>query len=720
MKLLIKTINNLVTNKMINFIIFCLILISVDTIAQNETINCAEARKKYLELNPDVAKAGMDAWAHYTYYGKKEGRIWPSCNNSNSESTLKDATINQNNVIQSTCVSDVASSEFEYLVTLGKSWSKPISQYDTIGINNQFDFTEKPLPVLSENFVNPATDLNVKDKLKKFDNFLKGGDSLVVLLAKKKIELATYPHDLLIKYNYRLNEYFSSFERNYRIIVSSEKNVFDKVKEFGYVTTDRGFTALFISPDKKSKKLERKLVKILSKQKAISLDKNNLKEYLMKMYGFNEAYIAQYQELKDCIASLDNLMTYFSKYFIKLNSSDSYKSLMYIGPSVNNIPNGFGILVSDKKKLLMSGYWEEGFPVLLYSVNNYHYIENGDEKGSYKYLALTSANNKYKRRMIKLYEQIYSKSNVSCFDIYIGECDNKDGRYGYGSYFSEKNIKEKVSYYTGYWGSNGEKNGNGKLYSDNYEYSGEWRNGELPSGKLTWPDKHIVYTGQFSSDLNMNGMGKKTYSNGLIQEGLFENGSFMKSLAQIEQEKIQQEQEQAKREVLLALEKTLSELKKAADNEKRMDKALFITDMNEVLDNPNYYFGKVIQIVARSGNIDQQDRNTVVPDGYVKNQMFKNTPYYRNDLKITEGDLINWKHVTEVNSDITITINIPNRFFENDLIPKPRGSMNYYTLWLDVYPMRESRSSSVNGHYNSGGSSKDVNFELLHIQRYKQ
>jgi hypothetical protein len=41
--------------------------------------NCESARKDYLEKNPDVKKAGIDPWTHYNYYGKNEGRIWPSC-----------------------------------------------------------------------------------------------------------------------------------------------------------------------------------------------------------------------------------------------------------------------------------------------------------------------------------------------------------------------------------------------------------------------------------------------------------------------------------------------------------------------------------------------------------------------------------------------------------------------------------------------------------------
>lgn len=43
--------------------------------------NCEGARKKYLQMNPDVAEANMDAWEHYIQYGKKEGRVWYECVN---------------------------------------------------------------------------------------------------------------------------------------------------------------------------------------------------------------------------------------------------------------------------------------------------------------------------------------------------------------------------------------------------------------------------------------------------------------------------------------------------------------------------------------------------------------------------------------------------------------------------------------------------------------
>jgi len=46
------------------------------------------ASQLYLQQNPDVAAAGMDAWAHYQRYGQNEGRAWPSDSGSSSSSNL--------------------------------------------------------------------------------------------------------------------------------------------------------------------------------------------------------------------------------------------------------------------------------------------------------------------------------------------------------------------------------------------------------------------------------------------------------------------------------------------------------------------------------------------------------------------------------------------------------------------------------------------------------
>jgi hypothetical protein len=65
----------------IKFFIIAIFIItnSFISFSQSNLENCEVARTKYLEQNPDVAKAKMDPWSHYQSFGKREGRIWPSC-----------------------------------------------------------------------------------------------------------------------------------------------------------------------------------------------------------------------------------------------------------------------------------------------------------------------------------------------------------------------------------------------------------------------------------------------------------------------------------------------------------------------------------------------------------------------------------------------------------------------------------------------------------------
>jgi hypothetical protein len=63
------------------FILSFLFLFSTLTYSQNSEQDCDAARQKYLQQNPDVARAGINAWTHYTSLGKNEGRKWPNCDN---------------------------------------------------------------------------------------------------------------------------------------------------------------------------------------------------------------------------------------------------------------------------------------------------------------------------------------------------------------------------------------------------------------------------------------------------------------------------------------------------------------------------------------------------------------------------------------------------------------------------------------------------------------
>lgn len=56
--------------------IIALIFVQISGFAQQ---NCESARKKYLQMNPDVANAKLDAWYHYLKYGIDEGRDWYEC-----------------------------------------------------------------------------------------------------------------------------------------------------------------------------------------------------------------------------------------------------------------------------------------------------------------------------------------------------------------------------------------------------------------------------------------------------------------------------------------------------------------------------------------------------------------------------------------------------------------------------------------------------------------
>ena len=61
------------------YLIICINIIALPLYSQNNEENCYGAAKKYLEENPDVAKARMDPWSHYNRFGKREGRKWYSC-----------------------------------------------------------------------------------------------------------------------------------------------------------------------------------------------------------------------------------------------------------------------------------------------------------------------------------------------------------------------------------------------------------------------------------------------------------------------------------------------------------------------------------------------------------------------------------------------------------------------------------------------------------------
>jgi hypothetical protein len=85
----------------------------------------------------------------------------------------------------------------------------------------------------------------------------------------------------------------------------------------------------------------------------------------------------------------------------------------------------------------------------------------------------------------------YDVSGNGIYNKCIGDCQN-----GYGTYTAKEGI------YKGHW-KDGRVHGKGIFEGSEYTYDGEYVNGK------------------------QHGQGKKTYTNGTIEEGLFENGEFV-------------------------------------------------------------------------------------------------------------------------------------------------------------------------------------------------
>jgi hypothetical protein len=506
-----------------NFLIFALLLFSFNSDAQSESINCEVARKKYLELNPDVAKAGMDAWIHYSNFGKREGRIWPPCINT----TVEIANPKHTN-----------DSLFKDIASIGNLSKKEISQYNINYIHNQFDFNEKPLSVLtgSQNLV--GLKLNGFKEKEILDNFLRGVDSIPNIIKNTEKSLSKYPKIALDGF-YKTSKEFSNYiSTNNRIIVSKNYKSLSKIKDLGRVTyKNDSFSYLIIPPGTYSKRLEKKLAKLISKNTATLVDKDNVEGYIRGIYNVT----IEYQELCENLIKYKKMKEYSSFFFKILNAPDtSYKNYSYIGHLDNGVPVGFGYLLNNSKQLICSAYWDEGFPVVLYSVNNYYNSKSIDQ--FHRYIVPSSTTGKYNRRKIDFDVLEYDNSDIRTFKIYMGECNEKNVRSGFGCYFFEQSNIASLQYYRGNWGDGGSRNGEGTHYSNGETTSGKWVNGSISNGTITWPDKS-TYTGEIK-DYRMNGMGKKTYSNGRIEEGLFDNDKFSKTLAQLQQELLQKQQEQ--------------------------------------------------------------------------------------------------------------------------------------------------------------------------------
>jgi hypothetical protein len=232
------------------------------------------------------------------------------------------------------------------------------------------------------------------------------------------------------------------------------------------------------------------------KENFIKLDELSKKTKLKSLTGIDDEYIKAVNELKEQ-KELNKSLT--SKNYILLKSGAYYLGSAKYKDDESQYGyyfSGFGILFSPQGDTIFAGNWVNHFPDLksgkLYQYNNSKtvtYIQSNGE----------------------IFEAYSSKG-----DVYVGEI-NKSGQNNYNRNGQGIYVWTNDRHYEGYW-YDGERTGDGTLYfEDGNIWTGEWKNSTF------------------------SGMGKKVSASGSVTEGLFDNGTLIKSSVTIEQERLAEE-----------------------------------------------------------------------------------------------------------------------------------------------------------------------------------
>lgn len=485
---------------------------------------------------------------------------------ANSEKTSSNTQINNTN--QSAGSSASTDSIFKFLVTLGKDWNKPVRQYDTVGIHNQFFLLEEGCPlVIKPELVMKNSKQNGLEYLNEMDFFLKGLDSIGAYVSNMEKELSSYKIPVCLqrgspKPNIELYDALLD-SKNIVIFNNGNAEEFNKLckkhspkLDWSHKRTKCDNSRIFVYFGITCSKFEKRFAKSLKRGDFIRVDEAKRKAFIKSETGLDEKYfnlikeIIKYKHIND-----------FAKanFFKKLEAPSQYDNFLYWGPLSNGVPNGFGFLLGKNKKLILSAYWSKGIPIVLYNLNTYH---NTDIKWeSHKYL-VPNGQGLCKNMIVSLTPLIYEKENISTFEVYLGEYKNENDweRLGFGTYYFQNWKKSDRSLYSGYWESN-KYNGEGGFYRNGYIYSGKFEDGALKYGTCDWPD-NSKYIGELQN-FNMHGIGKLTYANGEVKDGYFQNNSYKKSLGQyIADEVINAALEKEKEERRIQEEKALEEKRK--------------------------------------------------------------------------------------------------------------------------------------------------------------
>jgi hypothetical protein len=271
------------------------------------------------------------------------------------------------------------------------------------------------------------------------------------------------------------------------------------------------------------------------------LVKEEQKQNLIKnKTGLDENFFNLVKEKGEIEEVLEHIK---NKFFVSLPlKNSSNEKLSYVGNAINKIPNGFGCLLNEKKQILCEAYWEEGFPIIIYKLNNYKDSEGNGKNCIYYGDAFSK---RYANKYLYFGSTKFKDTNFKTYNAYFGDY-KFDAKYsqnqmeGYGCYFYANWDKNNLQFYEGNW-LNSLKEGKGKFNENGKMYDGIFQNDKIASGTYIWPDK-FKYEGSFQN-WKEHGNGKKVYKNGIIEEGIFENGRYLMPEKQYNEEKRRKEQE---------------------------------------------------------------------------------------------------------------------------------------------------------------------------------
>lgn len=468
-------------NKLVVFLIAITTFGCYSTFSAQEQ-NCEFSRKEYLTQNPDVAKANMDPWTHFTVFGKKEGRKWAKCDGDNNSNLMVDNS-NSNLVKSNNSLSNKADLKVNSPLLVFKR--NTTSAYfishekDVINIVQRKKILEEQIKTnelkLNQYFNLESGKIDHNDLNFKIEYFRNLRNADVYFIDKKSLVLKLLKLSLRQGYDIK---YFDSCVISKNNMDYYTYTIFSKYQaEIGSKHWDRILVGYW-QKNLVEKESNEKVVKLLVKNNISILDEKSKMAKIKLVTGLDDEYFVLTEAIKKDQTELDNLI------------QTSYQLIeggyTYYG---NFAPQGirqFGVLLNSNNDTLFIGNWTNNLPDIS---NGKLYLYNNTDN------TIINSNGS----VFKTYK---------CGDVYIGQIE-EGIRRGSGSY-----VWAVGDTYTGEW-ENGKRNGRGVYqFSSGAKYEGDFKE-----------SKH-------------NGMDKLTYANGRIEDGLFEYNKFIKSKETIEQDRI--------------------------------------------------------------------------------------------------------------------------------------------------------------------------------------